>query len=645
MPKVRQQEVQFTILPDEKELLLQAGENLLVALHKNGLDIPSPCNGVGTCGQCRVRFEQGAPTPADGDRRFLNSQEIEGGWRLSCLHRVKRPAKIYVVSQTGRLDTKVRIDHLLELKESSSGVSVHPLYLTPPGRDDQRADTQRLVEALGGGAAIPLPILRRLPTALRASGFVLSVVRVEDEIVDLLASDRANDIYGVAIDIGTTTLAGYLFDLGNGRQVAVHADRNPQLAIGGDVISRIQYGQEKGKEGFAELQSLVLNGVNALVEKMAGEAGIGTSSIYKMTVVGNPTMLHLLLNVDPTAIANSPYVPVLRDGVALRANELGLAIAPLARVEILPAISGYVGADIVAGMLYANLGERKAIELLLDIGTNGEIVLAVEGRMFACATAAGPAFEGASISQGMSALDGAIHRVYIHDQELVCSVIGDKGARGICGSGLLDAVAELRTIGLIDKSGRLRRTKHPLSLRIEGEGAKARFLLVEGEASGGVVKKSGDYTPQVYLTQKDIREFQLAKGAIRAGIEVMLEHAGVESADIDRVLIGGAFGSSLRPESLLHVGLLPPINVERIVSLGNSAGQGAKLALRDRKIAPRLQQLIEETEYVELSFIKSFPSKFIKCMQLPTDEQILQLQLERLKGGIEVDNHEGKAVS
>jgi len=326
-----------------------------------------------------------------------------------------------------------------------------------------------------------------------------------------------------------------------------------------------------------------------------------------MAVVGNPTMLHLLLNVDPTAIANSPYAPVLRDGAALRANELGLAIAPLARVEILPAISGYVGADIVAGMLYANLGERETIELLLDIGTNGEIVLAVEERMFACATAAGPAFEGASISQGMSALDGAIHQVTVEDDKLACSVIGGKEARGICGSGLLDAVAELRAIGLIDKSGRLRRTKHPLSLRIEGKGAKARFLISSKDTS-------------VYLTQKDIREFQLAKGAIRAGIEVMLERAEISVDDIDRILIGGAFGSSLRPESLLRVGLLPQINIEKIVSLGNSAGQGAKLALRDRKVTPRLQQLIEGTEYIELSFIKSFSSKFMKCMQFPTDD-------------------------
>jgi len=609
--------VKITILPERREIPVSLGENLLDALRRNKLNIPSPCNGAGTCGQCRVRFEQGAPTPADGDRRFLNSQEIEGGWRLSCLHKVDGEAAIYLVSQTGDLDTKAQVDISLKGGEIDPGVNAHFFQLSPPGRNDQRADLLRLQEGLGQELRVPLPVLRKLPSILRDSGFSLTVVKTEDAILDLLPNDHSKDIYGVAIDIGTTTLAGYLFDLGSGKQMAVHADRNPQLTIGGDVISRIQYGQEKGKEGFAKLQSLVLHGLNALIEKMAGEVGIGTSSIYKMTVVGNPTMLHLLLNVDPTAIANSPYVPVLRDGFALKASELGLVIAPLAWVEILPAISGYVGADIVAGMLYANLGERETIELLLDIGTNGEIVLAVEGRMFACSTAAGPAFEGASIAQGMSALDGAIHRVTIEDDKISCLVIGGKGARGICGSGLLDAVAALRGIGLIDISGRLCRTEHPLSLRIEGEGTEARFLLSD----------------RVYLTQKDIREFQLAKGAIRAGIEVMLERAGITVDDIDRILIGGAFGSSLRPESLLRVGLLPPINVERIISLGNSAGQGAKLVLRDRKIAPRLQQLIEETEYIELSFIKSFSSKFMKCIQFPTDEQILALQQQGKEEG------------
>jgi uncharacterized 2Fe-2S/4Fe-4S cluster protein (DUF4445 family) len=252
------------------------------------------------------------------------------------------------------------------------------------------------------------------------------------------------------------------------------------------------------------------------------------------------------------------------------------------------------------------MGTKDEIELFLDIGTNGEIALAVGKKIFACSTAAGPAFEGASISQGMSALDGAIHQVTIEADKLSYSVLGGKEARGICGSGLLDAVAALREIGLIDSSGRLCRTEHPLSVQIEGEGTKARFLLSDG----------------VYLTQKDIREFQLAKGAIRAGIEVMLEHASIGSDNIDHILVGGAFGSSLSSQSLLRTGLFPPIDVERIITLGNSAGQGAKLALRDRKVAPRLQRLTKRTKYVELSFIKEFSRRFITHMQFPADGQI-----------------------
>ena len=294
-----------------------------------------------------------------------------------------------------------------------------------------------------------------------------------------------------------------------------------------------------------------------------------------------------------------------------------MAIAPFAKVEVLPGVSAYVGADIVAGMLYANLGMTDEVVLFLDVGTNGEIALAVGNEIFTCSAAAGPAFEGASISQGMSALDGAIYRVTLDGDELSCAVVGEKEARGICGSGLLDAVAVLRKIGLIDKTGRLRKTEHPLSSRIEGEGTRARFLLSDG----------------VYLTQKDIREFQLAKGAIRAGIDVLLEHAAVNFDDIDRVLVGGAFGSSLFPLSLLRTGLLPPISVEKIHFLGNSAGQGAKLVLLNRKNEEKLQQLNKRINYIELSFIKDFSQRFVSCMQFPTDEQLLTLQQRNEREG------------
>ncbi len=585
----------ITILPQKRAILLPVGENLLRALHENGLAIPSPCNGAGTCGQCKVRFEQGAPPPTDGDRRFLNLQEIQDGWRLSCLHKVEGEAKIHLVSQVGELETKGQKDSPLEGGEIDPGIEAHFLQLSPPVRDDQRADLLRLQERLGQELTVPLPVLKKLPSILRDNEFSLTVIKAENEVLNLLPNDHLDEIYGMAIDIGTTTLACYLFELVGGRQLAVAAGSNPQSTFGADVISRIGYVREQ-KKGSEELRRLVVDALNELITRMVREVGIERDAIYKVTVVGNPTMLHLFLGIDPLAIDHSPYVPVIQNGLTLKAEEAGLAVFPLARVETLPAVSAYVGSDIVAGILYADMGAKDEIELFLDIGTNGEVVLAVDSRMFACSTAAGPAFEGASISQGMSALDGAIHRVTIEDGGLSCSVLGGKEARGICGSGLLDAVAVLREIGLIDSSGRLCRTEHPLSSQIEGEGTKARFVLSDG----------------VYLTQKDIREFQLAKGAIRAGIEVMLEHASIGSDDIDRILVGGAFGSSLSPSSLLRTGLLPSIDAERIISLGNSAGQGAKLVLLNRRNKQRLQPLIKRTNYIELSFIKEFSQKFIQ---------------------------------
>lgn len=610
-------EVKVTILPEKREILLPVGENLLIALRKKGLNILSPCNGAGTCGQCKVRFEQDAPTPTEGDRRFLNSQEIEDGWRLSCLHEVEGEAAIYLVAQAGELDTKAQVDSFLEEGDVDPGVSAHFLELSPPGRDDQRADLLRLQEGLGQELMVPLPVLKRLPSILRNNEFSLTVIKAEKEILNLLPNDHSDEIYGVAIDIGTTTLACYLFELVGGRQLAVAAGSNPQSAFGADVISRIGHVREQGEEGSEELRRLVVDALNELITRMAREVGIKRDAVYKVTVVGNPTMLHLFLGIDTSAIDHSPYVPVIQNGLTLRAEEVGLAVSPFAKVEILPAISAYVGSDIVAGILYADMGTKDTIELLLDIGTNGEVVLTVGSRMFSCSTAAGPTFEGASISQGMSALNGAIHRVTVEDGELSCSVIGGKEARGICGSGLLDAVAVLREIRLIDNSGRLCRTEHPLSSQIEGEGTKARFLLSDG----------------VYLTQKDIREFQLAKGAIRAGIEVMLEHASIGSDDIDRILVGGAFGSSLSPSSLLCTGLLPSIDVGRIISLGNSAGQGSKLVLLNRRNTQHLQQLIKKTNYIELSFIKEFSQKFITHMQFPTDEQLLTLQQQSEREG------------
>ncbi len=616
MPEKPSRRVEITLLPEGRKILATKGETVLLTLRQGGIDVSGSCGGEGRCGECKVRFAHPPPV-CEGDRRLLRGEEIKQGWRLACLHCVKEPVSIYREERSGVFDAKAQMDAVLSDVVVDPRIEAHYLRLPPPQREDQDADLARLFAGLGEKVVVPLPILRKLPHILRDNRFALTVVQAGEDVLDLRPRDCSKEIYGVAIDVGTTTLAAYLLDLSCGKQLALRATGNPQAVAGADVITRIGYVQRRGQQGLEELQDRVIAELNGLISDMASEAGIPENTIYETMIVGNPTMLHLLLGIDPSTIGYSPYVPVLYSTQELTASEIGLRIAPFGKVRILPAVSAYLGADVVAGLLYADVGVRGKVELFLDIGTNGEIVLAIGDRLVACSAAAGPAFEGASICQGMSALAGAIDHVFIDDADVCCSAIGGVNAIGICGSGLVDTVAELRRVGLIDCSGRLRPTQHPLSSRIEGEGAERRFLLTDKESP-------------VCITQKDIRSCQLAKGAIRAGVEAIFEHAHIKSSDLDRVLIGGAFGCSLRPESLLRTGVLPRIAPHKISLLGNSAGQGAKIALCDRKASERLRWIVEHTEYVELSYLASFPRRFVNHMGFPADRE-----LEQLESGIE----------
>jgi len=530
---------------------------------------------------------------------------------------------IYLEERGGVFDAKAQMDAVLPDIEVAPRIESHYLQLAPPQREDQDADLSRLAAALGRGVVLPVPMLRKLPHILRDSEFALTVVHAGEDVLDLRPGDRTKEIYGVAIDVGTTTLAAYLLDLADGKQLAHRATGNPQAVAGGDVITRIRYVRRNGQPGLEELRDRVIAALNGLILEVVSQAEISETTIYEATIVGNPTMLHLLMGIDPSGIGRSPYVPVLREAMNIPAGEIGLRMAPFGKARILPAVSAYLGADVVAGLLYADVGASDRVELFLDIGTNGEIVLAIGDRLVACSAAAGPAFEGATIHQGMSALAGAIDHVSIDGADVRCSVIGDMDTIGICGSGLVDAVAELRRVELIDRSGRLQPMHQSLSSRIEGKGAERRFLLTDKESP-------------VWITQKDIRGCQLAKGAMRAGVEAIFEHACIKSSDLDRVLIGGAFGCSLRPESLLRIGLLPPISPRKIFLLGNSAGQGAKIALCDRKAFERLRWIVERTEYVELSYSESFSRQFIDHIRFPTDRQLEQLE-SRMEAGSKID--------
>lgn len=596
---------EIELVPDGISFRGVIGETILCALQENNVPIGSSCGGQGTCGECRIRFVDRAPNPMSSDLVHIAPTEIASGWRLACAHLLQGTARIEIRPLTGELNHKEAHDTTVSIADLDPAVRLHTVTLDAPSRDDQRPLAGHLRDALGEDLRIPLSVLRQLadlPKDIRD----VSVIETEGELLDVRVG-TATAACGLAIDVGTTTLAVYLFDLATGRQLGAAASRNPQRRFGADVISRIAHVRRSKGKGLAELHTSVIDGLNALVDRLAVEASVSPESIYAAAVVGNPTMLHLLLSVDPTGIDVSPYVPVFSHGVRCHAEDVGLAIAPRAMIETLPAISAYVGADIVSGILATGLEGRGKGTLFLDVGTNGEIVLAFDGRLIACSTAAGPAFEGASVVQGMAALDGAIESVRVQDRRIECDVIGDATPTGLCGTGLVSAVAELYSEGIIDPSGRLSDVESSFSDRLEGEAKDRRFRLTDGESP-------------VYLYQRDVREFQLAKAAVRAGIEILLRHAGLKAEKLGRVLIGGAFSARLSGEQLVETGFLPHIEPSRIRVVGNAAGQGAKWVLLNRGAMDDARRLARSVEYIELSADPRFTDVYVEHIPLPAGD-------------------------
>jgi uncharacterized 2Fe-2S/4Fe-4S cluster protein (DUF4445 family) len=390
---------------------------------------------------------------------------------------------------------------------------------------------------------------------------------------------------------------------------AVKSTLNGQAPYGADVISRISHAMN-GPDAVVELKAAVVGTMNMILAELYRDAGVTPERTYEAVVVGNATMLHLLLGVDPSPIAVMPFTPAFMEPMSVSAAEVGLDIHPNGRIQTLPALGAYVGADIVAGVLATGIAREDKLRVFVDVGTNGEIVLGSAERLLATAAPAGPAFEGSQIKCGMRATDGAIEGVTLGDTVELQIIGGDIPAQGLCGSGLVDAVAQLLVVGLLDHSGRMRAAEdvpdHPLAARlIEVEGVRA-FLLAEG----------------VYLTQRDIRELQFAKGSIATGIKVLMDTLGVTSAEVDEIFLGGSFGSYLNPESAKIIGLVPPVDVDKIIAVGNSAGEGAKIALlsyRERQVAFELPARIE---YIELSGRADFNDAFVSVLRFPDLELV-----------------------
>jgi uncharacterized 2Fe-2S/4Fe-4S cluster protein (DUF4445 family) len=607
---VIQRKLEVTYLPFDRTTRVPPGTTVFSAAHWIGLPIDSTCGGRGTCGKCKVRVIKGGREAETADHRQLRPAEIAEGWRLSC------QAQIYE-------DMICEVPQLLRVpKAATMGLgrlvildpNVRKVYLElgEPSMEDQRSDVTRLKDALtkeGHDMVAGVPVLRTLPQVFREAEFRVTAVLAGENLVAVEPGDTTDDCFGVAFDVGTTTLVGTLMNLRTGMAASVLSTLNGQAPFGADVISRISHGMN-GPDAIRELQDAVVSTMNTILAELYRETGVSPQQTYEAVVVGNVTMLHLLLGVDPTPLSMAPFTPAFMDQLNVQASEVGLDIHPHGYVQTLPALGAYVGADIVAGVLATGVVREDTLRVFVDVGTNGEIVLGSAQRALATAAPAGPAFEGSQIKCGMRATVGAIEGVQLGDTVELQVIGGDVPAEGICGSGLVDVVAQLLLAGLLDYSGRLKLAAdvpdHPLHDRlIEIDGVRA-FLLADG----------------VYLTQRDIRELQFAKGSIATGIKVLMDILGVTAGDLDQVLLGGSFGSYLNPESAKIIGLVPPVDVERIIAVGNSAGEGAKIALlsyRERQVAFELPSRIE---YIELSGRSDFNDSFISVLGFPKLERV-----------------------
>lgn len=606
------QPCQVKFLPDEKVTFAPGGTTLAETAGRAGVFIALPCGGRGACGKCVVKVLEGELSPpTEAEIRNLGEERIREGFRLACQARVMGAATVEVPPERRALERK-EIGLLLS-REFTIEPAVRSCMAEVPGGSigDQRSDLERLRSALPDDFQLPcsLAALRHLPASVRAAGGSVKVVASEDRILDVLPASRPGGVYGAAVDLGTTTVVGYLFDLEGGRYLASAASYNPQAQHGADVISRINHAMSIS-HGLSELHGEAVGVVNEVIGQAAGQAGVSVDEVYEVVVVGNTCMHHLFLGLDPRHLGQSPYVPAISEMVTLPARRLGVNVHRAARVVVLPVIAGFVGADTVGVILATDLTSRPRPILAIDIGTNGEVALWTGERLLVASCAAGPAFEGAQIHNGVRARPGAIERVEVRDGDLAVRTIGGMPAVGICGSGLFDAVAVLLELGLIDTTGRLAEPDGlpaPLARRVVGEGRDKRIVLVSASDSAD--------GRAIVLTQGDVRQVQLAKAAIRAAVELLLAEAGLEATDVGEVLLAGAFGNYVNPHSILRMGLLPrTISAERVHGVGNAAGAGAAMALLSMEARRKAVQIAEEATHLELFTSGAFQDVFADSM-------------------------------
>lgn len=606
-----------TFQPNGRTVYALAGTTVFEAAARAGILLQSPCGGKGTCGKCRVRLVEGSCDPTDACRNALTEEQLEQGFRLACQAKI-RGDSVVEVPDASLYDASSKILTAGEGSELSVRPAVWKRYveLPTPSSEDAVADLRRLETEIGK-VHVHLDVMQGLPGALRDNGFKGTAVVCSSRLLAFEAGNTEEQCYGVAFDLGTTTVVGVLVDLATGRERAVVAAMNPQISLGDDVISRITRAREV-VGAVEEMQASVVATFNKLIDELAEQAAVARATIYEISVAGNTTMQHLFCGISPAALGEVPFPPAYNRALMVTTREVGLEVHPNARLYVFPNIGGFVGGDTVAGILANALHRTDRPALLVDIGTNGEIVLACGGKLFATSTAAGPAFEGARISAGMRATAGAIEKMVMNGEDLVYNVIGDTAPSGICGTALIDLAALLLRAGIIESTGRVLGPEEApdsvperLRERLHERDGQVDFLITDAEES-----RSGE---PIYLLQRDIRELQLATGAIRAGVNIMLQRCGLTADDLSEVLIAGGFGNFIRRGNAKRIGLLPNVPSDRIRFVGNASSMGAKYILLSEELRAVAESIAESAEHVDLSMDPEFQMEFGMAMMFPEE--------------------------
>ena len=601
----------------ERRAKVEDGKTLLDAAHAAGIAMEATCGARGRCRSCGVKIVKGeVPPPTIQDTVQLGHDEVRENFRLACQTKVIEDCVAMALPPRSESGHQILGSGTSAADAPGfmiqSGIEKHLLSAKAPASEhNQTADWEEILASMPDGidTRLTLDVMRKIPRALRDKGGALTATTFNGRVIDLEAGDTTEQLYGMAFDIGTTSIVGSLIDLSSGECLANVGGVNPQAVYGGDLMSRIAYAQFDEKK-LATLRARALNAINDFVKEACTEAGISADHIYKMVVVGNTCMHHILLGIDVSYVGLAPYAPTVNEAIVVSATELPLKAAPNAQVCLLPIVAGFVGADTMACVLATRIYESEEIRALVDIGTNGEVVMGRKGRLMACSAPAGPALEGAQVRHGMRGAMGAIEKVEIGD-DVHCSIIGDTPAIGICGSGLIDACAKMVESGIMETSGRfIRKGRENLP-----EGLQRRFADTPDGIEFALVEKdqSGKDEP-ITMTQSDVRQIQLAKSAIFSGIAMLQKVMGVSDAELEELMMCGGFGNYINVESAVKIRLVPNLPTEKITYAGNAALMGAQIALLSEIERERASEVARSIEHVGLATHPDFQDLFVEGM-------------------------------